>query len=122
MVDIEEKITITNLMTTKEMELLTRGIVIFGATGDLCKRKLIPSLYKLWDKGLLPDNYIITGAARRERTPEQWRQEIGGENYPEEFLHQLDYVSCDLSDIDSLRKLPVLQDATYFFICTTKHI
>ena len=96
------------------MELLTRGIVIFGATGDLCKRKLIPSLYKLWDKGLLPDNYIITGAARRERTPEQWRQEIGGENYPEEFLHQLDYVSCDLSDIDSLRKLPVLQDATYF--------
>ena len=112
--DLKVKMTITTRRTMTETEPLTRGIVIFGATGDLCRRKLIPSLYKLWDKGLLPDNYLITGAARRERTPEQWRQEIGGENYPEEFLHLLDYVSCDLGDIDSLRRLPVLEDATYF--------
>ena len=32
------------------MDVLTKGIVIFGATGDLCKRKLIPALYKLWQK------------------------------------------------------------------------
>ena len=30
--------------------VFTKGIVIFGATGDLCKKKLIPALYKLWQK------------------------------------------------------------------------
>ena len=54
--------------TTQEMEPLTRGIVIFGATGDLCKKKLIPALYKLWLKDLLPDNFVITGCARRQPT------------------------------------------------------
>ena len=46
--------TQTNIMAT---EPLTKGIVIFGATGDLCKRKLIPALYKLWLKDLLPENF-----------------------------------------------------------------
>ena len=41
------KITTMNQKTMKEMEPHTKGIVIFGATGDLCKRKLIPALYKL---------------------------------------------------------------------------
>ena len=72
------------------------GIVIFGATGDLCKRKLIPALYKLWQKGLIPENYIITGAARREPTTDQWKESLG--EYPQEFLYQLDYVSCDLDN------------------------
>ena len=39
--------TQTNIMAT---EPLTKGIVIFGATGDLCKRKLIPALYKLVER------------------------------------------------------------------------
>ena len=57
--DLKVKMTITTRTTTMETELLTRGIVIFGATGDLCKKKLIPALYKLWQKDLLPDNYLI---------------------------------------------------------------
>ena len=48
-----------------ETEPLTKGIVIFGATGDLCKKKLIPALYKLWEKDLLPPNFVITGSARK---------------------------------------------------------
>ena len=67
----------TNQTNTMETEPLTRGIVIFGATGDLCKKKLIPALFKLWQKGLLPDNYLIMGSARREPTPEQWKQSFG---------------------------------------------
>ena len=51
-----------------EMELLTRRIVIFGATGDLCKKKLIPALYQLWQKRLLPEGILIVGASRREHT------------------------------------------------------
>ena len=89
------------------------GIVIFGATGDLCKRKLIPALYKLWQKGLIPENYIITGAARREPTTDQWKESLG--EYPQEFLYQLDYVSCDLDRPETIRHLPdYLHDTTYF--------
>ena len=95
------------------MDVLTKGIVIFGATGDLCKRKLIPALYKLWQKNLLPENFVITGCARREPTPQQWKESLG--DYPEEFFHHLDYVSADLDNIDSLSHLPdYLDDNTYF--------
>jgi glucose-6-phosphate 1-dehydrogenase len=107
------KITITNQTNTMEMDVLTKGIVIFGATGDLCKRKLIPALYKLWEKKLIPDNFLITGCARREPTAQQWKESLG--EYPEEFLHHLDYVSADLDNVDSLSKLPdYLDDNTYF--------
>ena len=68
--DLKVKMTITTRTTTMETEPLTRGIVIFGATGDLCKKKLIPALYKLWQKELLPDNYLIMGSARREPSTE----------------------------------------------------
>ena len=92
---------------------LTRGIVIFGATGDLCKKKLIPALYKLWQKELLPDNFLITGAARRAPTAAQWKESLG--EYPEDFLHQLDYQSVDLDSVDSLKNLPdYMDDMTYF--------
>ena len=81
------KITIMKRTSTMEMEPLTRGIVIFGATGDLCKRKLIPALYKLWTKDLLPKGFSITGAARRDIGVDAWKESLG--EYPEEFLYQL---------------------------------
>ena len=95
-----------------ETEPLTKGIVIFGATGDLCKRKLIPALYKLWTKDLLPKGFSITGAARRDIGVDAWKESLG--EYPEEFLHKLNYVSCDLSNQESLDKLPETEDTTYF--------
>ena len=110
------KITTTKQISTMEMEQhiepLTRGIVIFGATGDLCKKKLIPALYKLWDKYLLPKNFTITGAARRDPGRETWVKSLG--EYPEEFKHMLDYVCCDLDNPESLNKLPETDDTTYF--------
>ena len=100
-------------MTIMETEPLTSGIVIFGATGDLCKKKLIPALHKLWEKDLLPHNFLITGCARREPSVVEWKASLG--NYPEEFLHHLDYVSADLDNPNSLRALPdYLDDMTYF--------
>ena len=98
---------------TMETEPLTKGIVIFGATGDLCKKKLIPALFKLWQKGLLPDNYLIMGSARREPTVEDWKRSLG--DYPEEFLWHLDYQMSDLSMVDTLKHLPDdIDDITYF--------
>ena len=105
--------SITNQISMTETAPHTSGIVIFGATGDLCKKKLIPALYNLWKKNLLPENFLITGSARREPTPEQWKQSLG--DYPSDFLWHLDYVSTDLSMPDSLMHLPNdLEDNTYF--------
>ena len=67
------RITTTKQTNMTEMAPLTRGIVIFGATGDLCKKKLIPALYKLWGKGLLPDNFLITGCSRRDPGAAIWK-------------------------------------------------
>ena len=107
------KMYTTNQTSTMETDALTKGIVIFGATGDLCKKKLIPALYKLWQKELLPENFLITGCARRSPTAQQWKESLG--DYPDEFLHHLDYISADLDNVESLRHLPdYLHDNTYF--------
>lgn len=52
------------------------AIVIFGATGDLTQRKLIPALYNLAADGDLPPAVTIIGFARREKTDEQFRSEL----------------------------------------------
>ena len=105
--------SITNQISMTETAPHTSGIVIFGATGDLCKRKLIPALFNLWKKDLLPENFVVTGSARREPTPQQWKESLG--EYPEEFLHHLDYICADLSMPETLAHLPdYLEDNTYF--------
>src|SRR5881394_2945150 len=52
------------------------AIVIFGATGDLTNRKLIPALYNLAADGDLPPAVAIVGFARREKNDEQFRAEL----------------------------------------------
>ncbi len=49
-------------------------IVLFGATGDLARRKLLPGLYHLFVAGLLPKRCRIVGSARRALTSEQFRE------------------------------------------------
>jgi glucose-6-phosphate 1-dehydrogenase len=51
-------------------------IVLFGATGDLAARKLLPALYNLALDGLLPHGFSIVGVARRPKTDDQFRQEM----------------------------------------------
>ena len=48
-------------------------IVLFGATGDLARRKLLPGLFHLAAAGLMPDRYQIIGSSRRNLTDEQFR-------------------------------------------------
>jgi glucose-6-phosphate 1-dehydrogenase len=48
-------------------------VVIFGASGDLTKRKLIPALYALATQGMLPTAFGVVGAGRTEITDEQFR-------------------------------------------------
>jgi glucose-6-phosphate 1-dehydrogenase len=51
-------------------------ITIFGATGDLTMRKLLPAIYNLTRDGMLHENTVIVGFARRPKTDEQFRQEM----------------------------------------------
>jgi glucose-6-phosphate 1-dehydrogenase len=49
-------------------------IILFGATGDLARRKLLPGLFHLAAAGLMPDRYQIVGSARRSLTDEQFAE------------------------------------------------
>ena len=92
---------------------LTKQLVIFGAAGDLAVKKLIPSLYKLHAKGLLPEGMVITGTSRRELQKSAWLERLG--EYPEDFVHRLDWITADLDNPDTLHNIPdCYQDNTYF--------
>src|SRR6266478_4801713 len=52
------------------------SIVIFGATGDLTHRKLIPALYNLATEGELPAGVAIVGFARRQKSDEEFRRDL----------------------------------------------
>jgi glucose-6-phosphate 1-dehydrogenase len=52
------------------------SIVIFGASGDLTARKLIPALYHLFKEKQMPATFRVVGFARREKTDATWRQEL----------------------------------------------
>ena len=51
-------------------------IVIFGASGDLTRRKLVPALYNLALQQLLPPETVIVGAARTEMTDDEFRESM----------------------------------------------
>ncbi|NLH99799.1 MAG: glucose-6-phosphate dehydrogenase [Chthonomonadales bacterium] len=51
------------------------ALILFGATGDLTRRKLIPAIYSLYVQGLLPDRFRVVAVARSERSDEAYRKE-----------------------------------------------
>ena len=55
----------------------TTSVVIFGGTGDLARRKLLPALFQLWCKGRLPESFRIVGFARRENSDDKFRELMG---------------------------------------------
>lgn len=91
-------------------------MVIFGASGDLTKRKLIPSLYNLAKDNLLSPDFALIGFARRGLTTEAFRAELRAE-IPEFTTSKLDpklwewleqriyYVSGGFGDPAAFQKL-----------------
>ena len=53
-------------------------LVIFGATGDLARRKLLPALYNLAHEGSLPAHFELIGVARHEQAHEDFRRVARG--------------------------------------------
>ncbi len=92
------------------------SLVIFGATGDLTSRKLIPSLYRLFIKGRMPAGLKIAGLARsplndqsfRERLTPEVKQFVGSdwdEKKWAEFAQKIFYVSGDATQPKGLDSL-----------------
>lgn len=57
-----------------------QALVIFGASGDLTERKLIPSVFNLFCGGFLPENYAVIGVSRSAFTDEEYRNKVVFEN------------------------------------------
>jgi glucose-6-phosphate 1-dehydrogenase len=51
-------------------------MVVFGASGDLTRRKLIPAIFQLWCENHLPESAAIIGYSRSEKTDESFRAEL----------------------------------------------
>src|SRR3954470_3457463 len=92
-------------------------LVMFGATGDLARRMLLPSLYGLDSDGLLPDDLRIIGTARTELDDDGYRRRARDalhEHLPEgffdegvgdRFLNRLHYVALDINDPAGFERL-----------------
>lgn len=55
---------------------LSAILVIFGATGDLTHRKLMPALYNMLLDGLVPEHFRVVAIGRRDKTDEEYKREI----------------------------------------------
>src|SRR6478736_472952 len=94
-------------MTTRIIPVELFDLVVFGATGDLSKRKLLPALFHRDQQGQIPEGSRIIGASRRPMTRDTFRAFALAsiEAYVEEeerkpetcqrFLDRLDYVAVD---------------------------
>src|SRR4051812_42447889 len=85
------------------------ALVIFGASGDLTKRKLFPALYSLAVRRMLPERFGVVGVARSEESDDEFRermkeavQEFGRDEFKEDVWQSLAegmrYVSTDFAD------------------------
>ncbi|WP_135554085.1 glucose-6-phosphate dehydrogenase [Paenibacillus cymbidii] len=91
---------------------------IFGATGDLARRKLFPAFYSLYREGKLPEKFAVVGLARRPRTNEQFREDLLASihefaryrtNQDDEqwarFAAHFEYMSLNTNDTSGYREL-----------------
>ncbi|KKO50884.1 glucose-6-phosphate dehydrogenase [Paenibacillus sp. DMB20] len=99
--------------------LKTPGAVffIFGATGDLARRKLFPAIYSLYREGKLAEDFAVIGVARRPRTQEEFREDVYrsiqefGRYRSEQnedwntFAQHFEYKSLDINNNDGFREL-----------------
>ncbi len=91
-------------------------LVIFGASGDLTRRKLVPAVFELFKGGYLPEEFLILGASRSNFSDDQFRDKVLGSNEFIEsgpgsdssrasFSDRLFYERVDTADPDSFGSL-----------------
>ena len=92
-------------------------LVIFGASGDLTYRKLIPSLYDLYNQDMLAEKFIILGVSRTDYSSEKFRERIekgiksfanfkdAGKDKLDSFLKRVFYKSIDTENQEDYKQL-----------------
>jgi glucose-6-phosphate 1-dehydrogenase len=95
-------------------------VIIFGASGDLTKRKLVPALYRLVQERLLPAEFAIVGLARTEMNSDEFRAAMKeaivefseaksvDEDVWNSFAQGLYYLTADIDNPDDYDKLAEL--------------
>jgi glucose-6-phosphate 1-dehydrogenase len=84
-------------------------LTIFGATGDLAHRKLLPAIYNLAHEGALPERFNLIGAARRDVSTDAFRENARNsirsfsrrqpdEQVLDKLLERIQYISCPFDD------------------------
>src|SRR5262247_2174696 len=97
-------------------------LTIFGATGDLCRRKLLPALYNLAHEGALPERFNMIGVSRRDQTDDEFRAQAResiaqfSRRAPDpqvldELLGRMYYLGIPFDDTPGYAKLGVKMDA-----------
>lgn len=87
------------------------GIIIFGASGDLTHRKLIPAIFSLYLQGLLPKEFAVIGVARTAMDDAKFRQKSYDSIRPESerewesFSRHLFYFSGDFKQREEYQRL-----------------
>ncbi|MDB6068078.1 MAG: glucose-6-phosphate 1-dehydrogenase [Pedosphaera sp.] len=93
------------------------SIVIFGASGDLTSRKLIPALYHLFKEKQMPPEFRVIGFARREKSDDSWRTELRqaldqfsrtkpvDEKVWQEFATHVSYCQGEFTELAGYQKL-----------------
>ncbi len=122
---MNESTNLDELLATREThrrQIEPCTVVIFGASGDLTARKLIPALYHLALENALPTPYRIIGFARRDKTDDSFRAELRealnqfsrtkpvNEEVWSKFAANLSYCQADIADAAGYQKLKALID------------
>ncbi|AIQ65512.1 glucose-6-phosphate dehydrogenase [Paenibacillus stellifer] len=96
---------------------------IFGATGDLARRKLFPAIYSLYREGKLAEDFAVIGVARRPRTPDEFKDDVKqsisefsryqavDDQEWAGFVDHFEYKSLDINNIDGFRELRAQTEA-----------
>ncbi len=79
-------------------------LIIYGASGDLAQRKLIPAVFDLYRGGYLPEKFALLGASRTDFTDEEFREKVVGEN---EFFTNKDGLK---EEVEAFSQLLFYQD------------
>ncbi|MEO8210137.1 MAG: glucose-6-phosphate dehydrogenase [bacterium] len=114
---IEETIISEDEDTEKQKVPEPCIMVIFGASGDLTKRMLIPSLFKLYAEKLLPENFTVVGFSRKELDHYSFRKSMedavidfgNSESLPsgvwEKFEKNIFFLPAEYNDLNSFKNL-----------------
>lgn len=92
-------------------------LIIFGASGDLTKRKLLPSLFEVFERNMLPEHFVILGVSRTPFSDEEYRKEqkenlkrflkreLPEQAKLDQFLERVQYLTLNTEEADEYHLL-----------------